>query len=53
MPPNERIGVDVYKRGIEFYVAFLATLDNCTTAGPIAPLPAFTDQENQHDPTES
>ena len=24
--PNERIGVDVYKRGIEFYVAFLANL---------------------------
>ena len=23
---NERIGVDVYKRGIEFYVAFLANL---------------------------
>ena len=24
--PNERIGVDVYKRGIEFYVAFLGHL---------------------------
>ena len=24
---NERIGVDVYKRGIEFYMAFLANLD--------------------------
>ena len=24
---NERIGVDVYKRGIEFYVAFLANLE--------------------------
>lgn len=24
---NERIGVDVYKRGIKFYVAFLANLD--------------------------
>ena len=24
--PNERIGVDVYKRGVEFYVAFLAHL---------------------------
>ena len=23
---NERIGVDVYKRGIEFYVAFLKNL---------------------------
>lgn len=25
---NERIGVDVYKRGIEFYVAFLANLEH-------------------------
>jgi carboxypeptidase PM20D1 len=25
--PNERIGVDVYKRGLEFYVAFLKHLD--------------------------
>ena len=24
---NERIGVDVYKRGIEFYMAFLRNLD--------------------------
>ncbi|MFR7387062.1 MAG: hypothetical protein ACLUS0_08110 [Collinsella sp.] len=25
---NERVGVDVYKRGIEFYVAFLANLEH-------------------------
>ena len=30
---NERIGVDVYKRGIEFYVAFLANLEHVETLG--------------------
>ena len=25
--PNERIGVDVYRRGVEFYVAFLGNLE--------------------------
>ena len=30
---NERIGVDVYKRGIEFYVAFLANLSHVETLG--------------------
>ena len=30
---NERIGVDVYKRGIEFYVAFLANLAHVETLG--------------------
>ena len=30
---NERIGVDVYKRGIEFYVAFLANLAHVDTLG--------------------
>lgn len=31
--PNERIGVDVYKRGVEFYVAFLANLAHVETLG--------------------
>ena len=31
--PNERIGVEVYKRGIEFYVAFLANLAHVDTLG--------------------
>ena len=31
--PNERIGVDVYKRGVEFYVAFLANLSHVDTLG--------------------
>lgn len=30
---NERIGVDVYKRGVEFYVAFLANLEHVETLG--------------------
>ena len=30
---NERIGVDVYKRGVEFYVAFLANLSHVETLG--------------------
>lgn len=31
--PNERIGVDVYKRGVEFYVAFMENLDRLGELG--------------------